>query len=112
MTITTVSDRELELENRVAELEEKLDLKTRKLKALSHADALEGLYQAGVEQEREIMHLEAELAALKNQEPIAWMLADALDSFKCGNIVEVSRGREESDDIPLYAAAGAKEKTE
>ena len=56
-----------------------------------------------------------ELERINAQEPVAWMIASALDDFKRGYIVEVSREQDESDDIPLYRAAGAqpvKSKTE
>ena len=36
------------------------------------------------------------------QEPVAWMLASAMDDFKRGLFVEVSRNKEEVDDLPLY----------
>jgi hypothetical protein len=48
-----------------------------------------------------IAQLEAALAQ-PVQEPVAWMLASAIDDFKRGYLVEVSRDQEESDDIPLY----------
>jgi hypothetical protein len=57
-----------------------------------------------------ITELKTGLETLRNQEPFGWIMAESLDDFKRGNIVEVSRGRETSDDVALYLAAGAKEK--
>ena len=71
MTIITVTDRELDLENRVAELE-------------------------------------AELAALKNQEPVAYRKATKDGFYRYYEAAEIHPELCE----PLYLAAGAKEKTE
>ena len=43
-----------------------------------------------------------EILAQPAQEPVAWMMACAMDDFKRGYVVEVSRNQDESDDIGLY----------
>lgn len=48
-------------------LQVELDLKLRKLTFLSNADALEQMYAAGLEQEREIFNISAELETVKSR---------------------------------------------
>ncbi len=59
----------------------------------------------------ELDELRAELDAIRSQEPVAWMMASAMNDFKRGYIVEVSRNQEETDDLPLYAAPVVKDQT-
>ena len=64
-------------------------------------------YKAKIEAQTLMEDMQAQLTTLESQGPIAWMLASAMDDFRSGNIVEVSRSKEELDDTPLYLAAGA-----
>ena len=63
-------------------------------------------------QDKRIAELEAELLALRSQEPVAWYAYDDCDSLHLDTMQEklIDGGWEEKDVRPLYAAAGAQEK--
>ena len=96
MAITNITERERELSARVDELEAELEKARLHIKHIGN-DALRA----------ENAELRAELAAVRNQQPIGYLEKHLIESGRKIQLCNLTKTRLWADSVPVYLAAGA-----